>query len=108
MVASILRVERAVGVNQPIGALTAEADTLKGWYPYLPECRIRIMILLPVGTACTASVISRWRCASAGVVIIAASGATRPALFGAMPPVTMRPTPPRARSSKKAAMRVSL
>ena len=56
----------------------------------------------------TASVISRWRAASAGVVIIAAMGATRPALFGAIPPVTMRPTPPRARSSKKAAMRVSL
>ena len=32
-----------------------------------------------------------------------ANGASQPSMLGAMPPVTIRPTPPRARSAKYAA-----
>ena len=37
------------------------------------------------------------------LVSLAAMGYTIPALFGAMPPVTIKPTPPMALSAKKAA-----
>lgn len=41
--------------------------------------------------------------ASRLVVSLAAMGYTVPALLGAMPPVTINPAPPMARSAKKAA-----
>lgn len=46
---------------------------------------------------CTAAVISVCCSASASVVSLAPPSYGRPASLGAMPPVTMRPTPPRAR-----------
>lgn len=41
--------------------------------------------------------------ASRLLVSLAAKGYTVPALLGAMPPVTIKPAPPMARSAKKAA-----
>jgi hypothetical protein len=50
--------------------------------------------------ACTASVTSRWRGTSRRAESLPANGATQPAMFGAMPPVTIRPAPPAARSAR--------
>ncbi len=56
------------------------------------------MAILPPA-AWTASVMSRCLATCHGNDSCDARGSTRPAKFGAMPPVTMSPTPPRARSA---------
>ena len=53
--------------------------------------------------ACTASVTSRCLARCRRPLSVPAKGLVQPAAFGAMPPVTMSPTPPRARSAKYAA-----
>ena len=93
--------ESARGVNQPIGAFFALGATEKGWYAYRPVCSSCIATSAPC--ACTASVTARCLRASARVVILPANGAARPAALGAMPPVTMSPTPPCARRARYAA-----
>ncbi len=60
------------------------------------------MQILPP-SACTARVTLRWRPTCQGIDIVPDMGFNQPSMFGAMPPVTMRPTPPRARSAKNAA-----
>ena len=52
---------------------------------------------------CTASVTLRWRGTSERHDSFDANGASQPRIEGAIPPVTIRPTPPRARSAKYAA-----
>ena len=60
------------------------------------------MQILPPAS-CTASVTRRWRATSRGLESLPAKGLAQPARFGAMPPVTSSPAPPRARSAKYAA-----
>ncbi len=62
------------------------------------------MQILPPAS-CTAWVTILCFSASSGVLSLAAPEYTPPSSFGPMPPVTIRPTPPRARSAKYAAMR---
>lgn len=97
MVSSTWSSVSAFGVNPLIGALSALGATRSGWCAYRPKCRICIAIRPPA--ACTAEVISRCCSASASVVILAPPGKEQARSLGAMPPVTMRPTPPRARSA---------
>ncbi len=60
------------------------------------------MQILPP-SACTASVTRRWRATSRGSDNLPAKGLAQAARFGAMPPLTSRPAPPRARAAKYAA-----
>ena len=60
------------------------------------------MQILPPAS-CTASVTRRWRATSRGLDSLPAKGLAQPARFGAMPPLTSRPAPPRARAAKYAA-----
>src|SRR6185436_3574945 len=60
------------------------------------------MQILPPAS-CTASVTCRWRGTSRGLDSLPAKGFAQPARFGAMPPLTSRPAPPRARSAKYSA-----
>lgn len=80
-----------------MGAWSALGATRSAWYAYRPKCRICIAIRPPA--ACTASVTVRCCAASASVVSLAPPSYGRPASFGAIPPVTIRPTPPRARAA---------
>src|SRR5687767_4318991 len=60
------------------------------------------MQILPP-SACTASVTRRCRATSRGLDNLPANGLTHPARFGAIPPVTSKPAPPRALAAKYAA-----
>ncbi len=51
-------------------------------------------------SACTASVIGMCLRAAPLVDSVPARGLVQPSMFGANPPVTISPTPPRARSAK--------
>ena len=51
----------------------------------------------------TAWVTFLWRFTSLRQLNLPPKGASQPRMLGAMPPVTIRPTPPRARSAKYAA-----
>ncbi len=51
-------------------------------------------------SACTACVIGVCLRAAALVDSVPERGLAHPSMFGAKPPVTIRPTPPRARSAK--------
>ena len=57
------------------------------------------MAILPPAS-CTARVTTWWRLAEEALLMRPASGLTQPAMLGEKPPVTIRPTPPSARSRK--------
>ena len=92
----------SLGVKRPMRDFTGEGATLAAVSASAPACRICRQIFTCGSTACTASVTTRWRAASSGVDSLAPRP---PSSLGEKPPVMIMPTPPRARSAKKAAMR---
>jgi hypothetical protein len=62
------------------------------------------MQILPPA-ACTASVTSRCRGTSRSLESLPANGLAQPARFGAMPPLTISPAPPRARREVRRELR---
>ncbi len=97
MVASTSAPESSRGFTGEMGARIAEGATAPGWAAYRPVWRICRQMSPPA--ACTAAVTGRCARASAASVSFAAPGQTTPSAFGATPPVTMSPAPPRARSA---------
>jgi hypothetical protein len=75
---------------------TADGATQSGVPASGPVCRICRQIFTSGSAACTAVVICRCCSASAGVDSLPPTPAC---VLGAMPPVMIMPTPPRARSA---------
>ena len=96
-VCSTPRVDSARGVNGVMGDFRREAEAINGWYPYRPACSSCRAIRPPAW--CTASVITRCLRASRAELMVPEVGSSRPVRFGENPPVTISPTPPRARSA---------